>query len=139
MVTAGDSNVPHDSGGEDSCRGLHHRVAKPYRFLYALLVTIATASFMLDFFFLVLRYGPARALMILLGIFITCSCIWIVPFIVFAVRWRRSNGEINIRTALNVYSWRKVGWIDRVVTLVLFATVFIAFAFFLAHGPPHPQ
>jgi hypothetical protein len=138
MVSAGDSNVPNDSGGEDPRHGLPQGVAKPYRFLYTLLVIIAPASIMLNVVLLVLNWGLADASKIAFGIFITCLCISIIPFIAFAVRWRRITGHIHMRTVMNAYSWRKVGWIDRIVTIVLFATAFIAFAFFAAHGhPPH--
>jgi O-antigen/teichoic acid export membrane protein len=137
MVTAGDSNVPNDSGGEASRRGLRHEVAKPYRFFYALLVSVTAVSAMVYLLLLVLIYGPTDTLKITLGISIVCLCISIIPLIPFAVRWRRGNGHINIRTLLYVYSWREVGWIDRVITLALFATVFIAFSFFVGHGHPH--
>jgi hypothetical protein len=111
-----------------------HGVAKPYRFLYGTLQIVTAASVMLNLFFLVMIYGPTNALKIALGILIVCACLAVLPFVPFAVRWRRTTGRLNLRTALNAYSWRKVGWVDKVVTLTLFATIFTAFAFFIGHG-----
>jgi hypothetical protein len=141
MLRAMDSNaVPNGSAVENRDAGVHREVAKPYRFLYAVFLAVTISSFLMNLFFLVWIYGPADASKIALGIFVTCLCISMIPFVPFALRWRKANGgRIDMRTIMNVYSWRKTGWIDKAVTVALFATIFIAFAFFMSHGHPQPH
>jgi hypothetical protein len=117
-----------------STEGGSHGIAKPYRFLYRTLLIGSAVSVMLNLFFLVMIYGPVNAFKITLGISVMCLCVTVVPFVPFAVRWRRTTGHLNMRTALNAYSWRKAGWVDRVITLALFALIFVSFAFFIGHG-----
>jgi hypothetical protein len=124
---AGDSSVPanHSREGNEGSG----RKAKPFRILYSLVLITANVSVVIYLFSLVLIYGPAAAAKIVLGILGACALISSVPFVASFLRRRRGQDSEE--------SLQRRQRIDRIVTIVLWATVLIAFSLFISHGHLH--
>ncbi|MGH9691277.1 MAG: hypothetical protein ACRD4C_09410 [Candidatus Acidiferrales bacterium] len=133
MDTARDSSVPANRSREERDGRWIDRTAKPYRLLYTLVLVTANASVVIYLFSLVLIYGPAAASRIVLGILIACAFISSIPFVPSLLRRRKNQGS-EVRDA---NSLRRGQRIDRIITIVLWATVLIAFSLFISRGHLH--